>query len=333
MAERVQSLNNIAKTIDTVSSIYLVSFGLISNVISFIIYKRKVFSKQSIGTYLSWLSISNLIAVLTLLENLFIKFEWNKTLVYCKFYVYLHYINLQYCSFDHLLSVTMAFKYKIKVLKEKYYQIIVLLCILALLCLINIPLLINSYYNEEISECDLYPKYNYMLDILDMLVCTLIPFILMTISTAIIIVRLFEWKNDTRTINRARSSESSRNKIRKTQFARTVIGINLLFLVCNLPISIILIVMNYKGSTSSDDKSNSVKTFDEQLANAQLELFYSIFHMLMYSHNASPLIVYLICNRLFRQEFYILFCIHNKDNNEAIRGKKQRKQRLTTNNY
>ena len=330
MSEEIQSLKDIAKTIDNVCSIYLISFGLISNIISFIIYKRKVFSKQSIGTYLSWLSVSNLIAILTILQNLFVKFEWTKTLIYCKFYVYLHYINIQYCSwilvinsFDHLLSVTMAFKYKIKLLQEKCYQITILLFVLLILFLINIPLLLNSFYDAATFECDLYEKYNYLIAILDMLVCTLIPFVLMTISTTIIIIRLFQWKNDTHSI---RTQNESRRNVRKTQFARTVIGINLLFLICNLPISIILIIINYKNLNDSNLKPS----IDEQLLAAKLELSYKVFHMLMYSHNASPLIIYLICNKLFRKEFLIFFCIKNKEY-DSIRGKQMRK-RITTAN-
>jgi len=330
MSEEIESLRKIAKTIDTVCSIYLISFGLISNIISFIIYKRKVFSKQSIGTYLSWLSILNLIAVLTLFQNLFVKFEWTKTLIYCKFYVYLHYINIQYCSwilvinsFDHLLSVTMAFKYKIKLLREKCYQIIILLIVLLILFLINIPLLFNSYFNESTCECDLYQKYNYLIAILDMLVCTLIPFLLMTISTSIITIRLFKWKHDTHSI---RTQNDSRRNMRKTQFARTVIGINLLFLICNLPISIILIIINYKNANGS----NTTPSIDQKLLDAKLELSYKIFHMLMYSHNATPLIIYLICNKLFRQEFLIFFRIKNKDY-DSIRGKQTRKRHTTVN--
>ena len=48
MSEEIESLRKIAKTFDTVCSIYLISFGLISNIISFIIYKRKVFSKHQL---------------------------------------------------------------------------------------------------------------------------------------------------------------------------------------------------------------------------------------------------------------------------------------------
>ena len=323
MSEEVEFLQNLSKIIDKTCLIYLISFGLVSNIISFIIYTRKVFSKQSIGTYLSWLSISNLIAILTLIENLFNNFEspWTRTLFYCKFYVYLHYINLQYCSwilvinsFDHLISVTMAFKYKVKFLQQKCYQITILLGVLVILFLVNIPMLLNSFFNKKIFGCDIYPKLAYLIDILDMIVGTLAPFFLMTISTSIILVKLFQWKNDSNSLHRR---NETRRTMRKTQFARTVIGINILFLVCNLPISIILIIINHRNANNDND---SVET---TIADAKLDLFYVIFHNLMYLHNASSIVVYLICNRLFRKEFLLIFCI-NKERDLTIKNKRLR---------
>jgi hypothetical protein len=306
MTEEIENLRKISEIINITCSIYLISFGLLSNIISFIIYRRKIFRKQSIGTYLSWVSISNLIAILTLLKNLFNNFEWTKSNLYCKFYVYLHYINLQYCSwilvinsFDHLFSVTMAFKYKIKILQKKNSQIFILLGVLASLLLINIPLLLNSFYNKKINGCDIYANLAYLIDILDMLVATMIPFMLMIFSTSVILAKLFKWKQTTRFPN------DTRRSLRKTSFARTVIGINLLFLVCNLPISIVLIIINYNNAAESDV---------DEFYGAKLDLLYTIFHMLMYSHNASPLIVNLLCNKIFRKEFLILFCVY-KDRN------------------
>ena len=303
VSQQIESLLNISNKIGNLSSIFIISIGLISNILSFIIYKREVFKKQSIGTYLSWLSISNLIVLLSLFGKLINTFDvkWMKTNIYCSFYGYFQYTSLQYCSwilvlnsFNHIFS----FKSKPKFIKKRIYQVSTLLIVLMLLLLVNIPHLYNSEYNDETSACGHSNKKHglWFIDIVDLIVCILIPFILMIISTTIILVRLFNWNNTSRTLKDQRQVLR-----RKAKFAITVTGLNLLFLISNLPITILLVIINYRSSTF---ENRSVD--DENSKNVKFQLILSIFRVLMYSYNSSLLIVSLISNRIFRQEFYNL---------------------------
>lgn len=297
-----RNLDQISAKIKRICSIVLLSVGIIGNIISVVIYLRKKFRNQSIGIYLAVLSIFNIFAVASLLNDMY-SFEWSRTTAYCKYYAYLHYINLQYCSWilvinsmDHLLSIVMAIRLNNKIFKTKKFQFLVLFVCLLILFLINIPLFMHAYYNEKEKGCDLHAHVSYIIDIIDMFVCTLVPFIIMTVCTFIIISKVFKLKKPMNKRNR-----SSKNIFKKkTVFARTVIGINVLFLACNLPISIILIILNY--NTYAQTLSSSKK--------AELKLVYTIFHLIMYVHNAIPFFVYLICNRLFRQEFLQLIHFH-----------------------
>lgn len=297
MSEQIEYLDRINHLLKYTCSIILFAIGTYGNLISLIIYLRKQFRTQSIGTYLSCLSLFNLFAILSLLFDIF-KFEWTRNVQFCRYYVYLHYINLQYCSwilvlnsFDHLVSVSMAIR--IKIIKKKSFQIAILAIVFILLLILNLPISIYAVYNERILGCDLSNEVGYLVDIVDMFVCTLIPFIIMSICTVIMIYKLFSFK---------KSLATRQSRKRKTQFARTVIGINLIFLVCNLPISIVLIILNYYTYAGKL----------APLARAKLKLVYRVFHIVMYIHNAIPFIIYMIFNRLFRKDFYKLFSLKKK---------------------
>ena len=286
--------------IQQLSSLYIVSCGLVSNGVSFIIFKRESFKKQSIGTYLSWLSIANIIVLLSLLGKVFqnLEIQWMKTNVYCSIYGYYQYVSLQYCSWILVLNsfdFMFSLRHKTQRMKKKITQIRPLVIILLVLLVINIPHLCFSKYNNSIFECDHADRNIGLLyiDIVDLFVCILIPFVLMGITTTIILVRLFKSRSEGCVQN------YKRRLIRKTKFAITVIGLNLLFLIFNLPICVLLIIKDYRELKSiySNNQSND----------SQLDLFLSLSRILMYLYNSSLLIISLISNRLFRTEFFSLF--------------------------
>lgn len=363
MSAQIEHLKKSAQVIAIVGSFHLISIGLIGNVLSFIIYKRKVFRTQSMGTYLSCLSIFNIFVLLTLSKNLYYSDETYKlrlianytnsttenarnfidniiqTNVFCKFYAYIHYINIQYCSWvlvinsiDHLISLSISVNFHIKhKLRLKHVQYLILLITYIFLALLNIPLFINSYFDVQNNACDIEASASYLTDTIDLLFSTVIPFIIMTVCTVMIIIKMFKWHHTYKTVRvttaidttprpspspsrlavpRTPTSASLKDadKIhlkRKHNFARTVLSINLLFLLCNLPICIIVGLYNYYRSPFVTKKLS-------QLSWAYIDLVYRLFQMLMYLHNAIPFFLYIISNRLFRKELFVLFCIVKK---------------------
>ena len=299
---------SLADQIHAIIVLLIIMFGLVGNVVSLIIYRRKVFKKQSIGLYLSIISFLNLVIVLNPLEILHInaiQFKWMKNDYYCKTYTLLHNINFQYSSWvlvlnsiDHILTIQI----RGTCLKKRSNQILALVFVLVSLFLINIPLIINSYFDPNESTCTINAKKSYLIDVIDMTMSTLIPFILMLISTIIILIRLFKWKSD---CYFAQSVNERRRITRKKQFARTVVCFNLLFLACNLPNSIIMVIFNYKVSIISS-ASSYMET--EKIETQKLYKFHSVFITILYSYNASFLIVSLFSNKIFQQEFLKLFC-------------------------
>jgi hypothetical protein len=308
---------NLVYKIHAVVLLLIIIFSLIGNLLSFIIYRQKIFKKQSIGLYLSILSLLNLYIVLNPLENLHsygIQFTWMKNDYYCKLFTLLRYINFQYCSWilvlnsiDHILTIQLRNAF----LKKRPNQILALIFIFMCLCLVNIPLLMDSYYDQKYSLCTINPSKSYLIDVIDMVTSTLIPFIIMFLSTIIILVRLFRWKSDH---TFARSENEIRRNQRKKQFARSIVCFNFLFLACNLPNSVVMIIYNYKVSIYSSSPTSVIGS--ESLDYKKLFLVHSIFITILYSYNASFLIVSLLSNKIFRQEFLRLFC--NKSFNQPI---------------
>ena len=143
-----------------------------------------------------------------------------------------------------------------------------------------------------------------------MLTSTVIPFVIM-IATSIIIIRmLFKSRNrinKTLSKTNTQTTESTSNILntiqntsnninnnnrRDNQFAKTVIILNLLFLICNLPICILLIIWNYYS-------------FSEIYIESQLKLCYSIFSIFIYCYSALPFFIYLKVNTVFRNDFLL----------------------------
>jgi hypothetical protein len=139
-----------------------------------------------------------------------------------------------------------------------------------------------------------------------MITSTVIPFVIM-IATSIIIIRmLFKSRNRINkriTQTNTQSSDSTvdilnvikntnNNSRRDHQFAKTVIILNLLFLICNLPICILLIIWNYYS-------------FSEVYIESELKLCYSIFSIFIYCYSALPFFIYLKVNTVFRSDFLL----------------------------
>ena len=305
----VHDLNAASNTVKYVSSIILLPIGLIGNLIVFTIYTRNKFRSLAMARYLACLAIFNIIATTTLVLTIG-KFEWRKTALFCKIYTYIRYTNIQFCSWllvltsiDRLFSIydatgALTLRFIKLFITNIKFQVFVTTLIFILLLGINVPFLVFSTYYLEFGSCGLPEDIGLVIDIIDMLVSTVIPFLIMFVSSILIIKLLF--KSRKRVAVGLQMSISTTNIINTTsqgsrdlQFAKTVIILNLLFLVCNLPICILLIIWNYY----------SFRAEISELMEAQLNMCYSIFSMLIYCYSALPFFVYLKVNSIFRNDF------------------------------
>jgi hypothetical protein len=307
----------------------IIAFGFVGNLISLVIYCRNVFRKKSIGTYLSCLSISNLVIFLIEGFNLiqkFIQFEYNSIL--CNINRNLSFISIAYSSwifvafsFDTLFS--SVFRQAYPNLNKKFKPNFVLPLTLPVIVLIDLYFLLSNNisvtcetFNVSVIEDDennevklnltesTLEKQNSLLEylVVNMIMVTILPFILMTISSYVLIVKMFNRKTTVET-----NDEIERRK-RKRRFARRTIITNLVFLVCLLPIDIISIlqlVMNRSSLKHSD----------------VLYLLHAFFYTIDLAYRASFLFISLFLNRLFKKELLIIFRF-KKRKRKIIRSKR-----------
>jgi hypothetical protein len=308
----------------------IIAFGFVENVISLAIYCRRVFRKQSIGIYLSCLSITNLVIFLiegfNVIQKL-IQFEYNSIL--CNINRNLSFITIAYSSwtfaafsFDTLFSCAFRQTYPNlnKIFKPKFFLPLTLLVIVLIdlyfLLSYNISVTCETF-NASVIEYDenneeklnltesTFEKQNSLLEylVVNMIMVTILPFILMTISSYVLIVKLFK-----REITVETNNEIERRK-RKRRFATRTIITNLVFLSCLLPIDIISIlqlVMNRSSLKHSD----------------VLYLLHDLFYTIDLAYRASFLLISLFINRLFKKEFLIIFRF-KKQKRKIIRLKRR----------
>ena len=109
----------------------------------------------------------------------------NSNSLFCKLSQYLSYLvclNISWIgvlvSIDRYLSIKYPYKFKFR--SEFIYQMIFIISIL-----INIP--IAHYYSSYNNTCDIKDeKFSLKINIIDLLVSTVIPFIIMILSSALI---------------------------------------------------------------------------------------------------------------------------------------------------
>ena len=315
IAKFVNNLDSVSYNIKYISSVILFPIGLIGNLVVFAIYIRKKFRAVAMSRYLAMLAICNIVSTLTLLFTIF-NIEWAKTDTFCKYYTFIRYCDVQFAawllvlnSIDRLLTIYYATKstnilvVKLFITNFKF-QVFVILLIFTLIIAINIPFILYSTYFKTNGSCGLPERVGLIVDILDMLTSTVIPFIIMLATSIMIIKMLSKSRNRLNANQNVRTSESTAsifNKIkslninnggnnrRDYQFAKTVIILNLLFLICNLPICILLIIWNYYS-------------FTDPYVESQIKLGYSIFSIFIYCYSAMPIFIYLKVNTIFRRD-------------------------------
>lgn len=148
---------------------------------------------------------------------------------------------------------------------------------------------------KKVLSCELNESitfYNNTVgDLMDLFLFAVIPFIVMTVCSIRLSLILFETKK--KIYSKKFSGKGVKIK-KEFQFVFTIILINLVFLIFNIPICILLLVRNL-----SDDLSYTDLTI--------FNLLYTVSSMLSYFNFSNSLMIHLYFNRLFRIKFLKLF--------------------------
>ena len=294
------------------SSIILTVIGFIGNSLVLFIFTRKKFRNVVMFRYLIVVGVSDLINLVTMWPYSYPDFfKMSTNSISCKVIVYL--TNIIYCatswfsllcSLDRFLSVYYPRSFSMR--KKLRFQVWVIGIIGIIMIIINVPfyLYFGIVYSSNATDCgyiddnidDNIIYIGFFMDLYASLTAVFIPFFLMVLSTALIGWRLIMKKNILQ--------ENPRKFQKDKRLVKILFSLDLFFLFCNLPASVLTVVadsysINYFGTFS-----------------------YILVNNLTIVYNSLKFAVYFISNRLFREYFISTFCCVRKTRNEPVHTNK-----------
>lgn len=240
------------------SSAILTPLGIFFNIISLAVFLRKKLRGTIMAFFNILFSISNILVLLILFTQFFftsIKLDTTILSVSsCKTIHYLIRVLIHSSSWiqvamtvDRMLIV--AFHNKFKILKSKKALSILLLIILAIILSVNFsPLTQTLVYTNTTSankttttvRCTSSIQLLLIRDFVSLFARSILPFILMFISNLILIRAVIQSKYK---LKNNITTQQSNNK--EVQVAFSIIAINCVYLVTNVPIAVVLILIDY----------------------------------------------------------------------------------------
>ena len=273
----------------------IIVIGLIGNVITIIIFSRKVFRSNSISTYCIALAIFELGTIIELIADVYCLTQ-NKNIFdqsdpICKFYYsfYTWLASIQpwiivAFSLDKLLSMRVNSP---AILKKKWFQwsIVTGIVLFSIGLYIYVPIYIRiREVLPGLSLCDVTSIGFFNIHIILFIFETcLVPFLFMIITSILIILLLIKSRNSV-----AQNSQVSRDrKSRDRKYAISSISFNLSFIVLKLPLSICYINLAY------------FSLYDP--------IFFNIVFFLYSLNMSMSFFIHILSNSIFRREFLVFF--------------------------
>lgn len=294
-----------------------VLFGIIGNIISIIIYSRKSFNKKTSSSmvfYFKVLAFTDIISLLQFIQYIFepfFGFKLKDTSDFaCKVLMILNYTPAATSAWIEVLIALDRMVYlncqnRFKLLKHKTFQIKIILTIFIMNIILYLPVSFDfklknlipakldqldetSYFNKSFIFCKSSNKLNSLIiSYIDLVNFTIIPFFLMIITSIINVSSLYKnrykfSKKNTCSIPR---SNSKRRELKDLQFAISSLSLNFIYLIFNLPITLINIINLY-------------------FINEYSEFLFSLSIYLFFLKLSLPFYIYFIVNTNFRLELF-----------------------------
>ena len=295
---------NLTSKIMVIIRLVMIIIGLIGNVISFIVFSRPVFRKNSISTYCRALAIFDFFTIADLIIS--IGFEFFDTFypfysdATCKVYFY---IIVAFASIPSWILIAFSLdkvltmkRIGTNTLKKKSFQygIIAAVAIVNLLLYIEIPIYLKlvtiDFYDTKINICDISTlPFGTIIATVFLVGGSILPFLIMFTSSIVSIKMI---RDSARNIGRATNANLSNRNSRDLKFAISSIVFNITFIVFKMPFSLIFFLENFIPS---------LMTSYELLATAST---------LAYFHYSTGFFIHLFSNSIFRRELMILFRIY-----------------------
>lgn len=301
-------MNDLERFVKIVFPLATLILGLFGNITGLLVIKKK--SLKNIGprstyVYLFLMDIFYLIQILVpfLQYGFKIDVQTISDLV-CRLFNFSNYsldtqsaMMLAYISFERLISI--KYSSKVSILRKEKTQLIYFLAIFIYNLVFYSPIIF--FYSLQ-SYADNSSNINYFCDFtssnsqlilsnMDLVNRVVIPFFLMTLFTIILIDFIFQSR---KRIIKNYSSKQNKTFQKDIKFAVTSIVLNIVYVLFNLPVSIVIFVPNY-----------------------YLYITYHLFLFLFYSSYAVNFYIILLTNSLVRNEFLIMLGLRNKINSRT----------------
>ena len=295
-----------------ITSILLIFIGSIGNPLTFYILTRPKFLKETIFRYFIVAEIIDMInLILLLIWFLSSAFKFIEGVLACKLLQYIAYVLFSLYpwistlnSVDRLLAINFRSQFKFR--KELKFQALAVGCIVFAALLANIPYLIYIDLDNN-SNCvlqdDLVAFYIYLGYIIG---SDVIPFFIRILCTVFTVMFLIRSK---RKVYRLKPSYK-----RETTLLKSVLTMDIWFLICYTPV-IVIDLIQHKYSIRS-----------------ATEPFWLLLHdtlaMLPMVQASCNFFIFLLCNKLFKKQFYSLMKCCKKpvaSNNYVANYKKKNK--------
>ena len=283
---------------DFIISVSILSFTVLSFILNFItiyILSRPKFLKESIFRYFLVNEVFATVGLVLSWLYLVPKINnWDVPLIFCQlfssmlhilynFYPWISVLN----SIDRLLS--LKYQGDFKFIKKFKYQFLALSLIFISSFLINIPRFFYAgFSNVTLCFINDLPIALY-LDIESLFISIVVPFFIMFLSTIIIIHYMITQKR--------RLQQNLINYKREKDFVRSVLTMDLWFLLCYSPFSFSELYQIYYGSNN----------------NVNLKIFVSVAQFLLMFEMSFNFLIYLVCNKQFRKYFLSITCCFRKN--------------------
>lgn len=293
----------------------IILIGVIGNILTIIIFSRKVFQKNSIGMYCRALAIAENAMIVQLIWDICSNF-WNIDFrvissASCKFYYYTQSVFspisawiLVAFSLDKMINVS-SFHNKFKFIRKKKFQLGLITAIVIIHCIayIEIPILIDIVQvpvgygsNDTSPACDLqYTTISNAVTLLSAIEAVLIPFLIMLLSSIVTIRSIVMSRKN---LENNREGRLSERKSRDKKFAINSIVFNVLFLIFKTPLALV----NYIP----------VENYFTYL------YFVSITALLYYANYSMNFFVHFSINSIFRKECLIILRIRKQFNGTRV---------------
>lgn len=274
--------------------VVIISIGLIGNIISYIVFSRKTFRKNSISTYCRALAVLDCIIIIELIHMVHYiinstKLDFsNLTDATCKIF---YYVSVQYASIPAWILVAFSIDKMLnmrlsppKILKSKLFQWSVVAGIVLFHLLIYIEFLfllklepIKAFFDRKILVCNLpFSSYFKTIIYVELTDTCLIPFVIMIVTSLVTIRLLVKSRSSLERIGNA----GKHRRHRDMKFAISSLTFNLFFVVLKMPflISFLLPLHNM--------------------------IFPGIAFLLLLVNCSSNFFIHLVTNSIFRRELF-----------------------------